>query len=146
MGFRSAIIGRLHITLWAGPQHHPQLGDADAILEELRRARAVQGNLLFVSLIARNSDPPTEVVRREFSAKLPQLFELIDHAYAIIEGDGITSTLNRALIRAMATLSSHRRQMSICSSIDDVLAKASDIRATPEQVRGALARLRSEVG
>jgi hypothetical protein len=138
VGYRSTVVGGMHLAWW----NNPELGDADRLLDELRKVRAANGSVRFVTIIPRDSEPPPDKVRREFTSRLEQLFEIIEHAYAVIEGEGISSTLNRAIVKAMATVSSHRKRMSIHATMDEVLdhAKYTD-RAG---VRNAVSRLRGK--
>lgn len=99
----------------------PSTEDVDRIVLSLRAAVEQAGEpVVFVTRVPIDQPAPSAEVRRYLNESMPALLALISSYHAVLEGDGFTAAVKRAVLLGLFQLTWRRGVFSVHSRVADV--------------------------
>src|SRR6185369_11513051 len=118
MPYRTFQSGRYVFISWV----QPILADLDPLISDVGRMRRQAGQpLIMFSVIAPESKPPENAFRKAVVARWSEMMPEGETVHAILEGNGVMATLNRAALTAIRMFVRGRGIGQIYSSVEKAL-------------------------
>jgi hypothetical protein len=139
MAYTSAVLDGLYVLRWGA---RPETADAPRFASEIKQARLKQGApLIAMFIVPSGSEAPSEEIRKQQAALLPQLMNDLRYGIAVFEGEGFVASFKRSVFIAILLLTSKRLPFHVRASVEEALVTkpAGDMPFNP---RAALAELR----
>lgn len=105
----------------------PELIDVERVISHLqRRFEKTQERLLYVSRVPVGAPAPTPEVRRLLSARMDVFLRLCSGFCIILEGDGFSSAVKRAVLTSLFFVTLGRGTLHVYSTIDELRKNVTD--------------------
>jgi hypothetical protein len=119
----------------------PELIDVERVVLQLQcRFDKTHERLLYVSRVPVGSPAPTPEVRRLLSSRMDVFLRLCAGFYIILEGDGFSSAVKRAVLTSLFFVTLGRGTLHVYSTTDELRANVT------EEWRSEVGRLLSLAG
>ncbi len=139
MSFQSHVQSGLYTVRWG---REPELGDVPRYAAELAQAHERQGKpLVALFIMPADSKSPSDAVRKEQAAALPDIMSHVHFAVAVFEGTGFVVALKRNALGAIMLLAPKRYAIHVRATVEDALIHDPP-KPVPFDARRAIQELR----
>jgi hypothetical protein len=98
----------------------PESEDLERVADQVKlRFELTNSPILYVTRVPDRAPAPSPLVRAQLARLLPSVLERCADYYVVLEGDGFSSAMKRAILLGLFQLTSTRGKLHVYGSVDE---------------------------
>jgi hypothetical protein len=131
VAFLSDCIQNVLIVRWIKPES----GDSPMIAELVaKNARRLRKKLVYVGVVPKDSESPSEAVRREMIKAFPPVLEHCECVHLVLEGHGLSKAVIRTVAAGIFLVGGQRGRVTTHDSVRDALEHCPHLNSDAQRI------------